>query len=86
MRYTAKYAKKTMFPIWLNLVKGREATSYNDVGAYQMDYAACYGGVGVQRISSSNGGVRTIVGRMTPREFAYFVWNMESSLRSNENV
>ena len=35
----------------------RVATSYNDVGAWQLNYAQCYGGYQIQEIVTSTGGI-----------------------------
>ena len=79
-QYTGKYAKETMFPKWLGLVGGRAATSWDNVGGYTCDYNPIYGGVQIERIVTTGGGTTTVTNRMTPRQFACFVWDLEKSI------
>ena len=83
MRYTYKYAAG-MFPTWLTLVKGREAKDGSDVGGYRLGTSALSGGIQIERIVNDGGGIHTLFSRMTPKEFAYFVWALESSLEEIE--
>ena len=53
----------------LVLVGKREAQAYNDLGAWVLDYAACYGGVSIREVISDGGGQHIITERMSPREF-----------------
>jgi len=48
-RYSRKDAEMA-FDRLVKAIGGRVATSYNDVGAYRLDYAGCYGGFNVERI------------------------------------
>lgn len=78
MRVTRKDAE-AQFQRLIKAIGGRVATSYNDVGAYTLDYVACYGGYGgfrVERIENSGGAVSTPFGdsRMTPTEFWHSVY------------
>lgn len=36
----------------------RVATSYDDVGAWRLDYVACYGGWNIEEICTESGGIR----------------------------
>ena len=82
MRYTFEYAKE-MFPTWLALVRGRQATSSTDVGAYRL--GSDISGLRIERIISSMGAIHVVVRGMTPKEFAFFVWNLESSLQERDH-
>ena len=49
----------------------RIATSYNDVGAWRLDYTACYGGYNIEEIDNERGGISQPMGgqRMKAGEF-----------------
>jgi hypothetical protein len=49
----------------------RLVDSWNDVGAWRLDYAACYGGFVVYEVSNDAAGISTPFGheRRTAREF-----------------
>ena len=81
MRYTFKYAKE-MFPTWLALVGGRQATSFIDVGAYRL--RSDIGGLRIERVINDAGALHVVVRGMTPKEFAYFVSAVEDSLKERE--
>lgn len=55
-----------VFRFWCIGVGGHEATSYKDVGGYQLDYSN--GGVRVEKIVSEGGGLRDISPRLSKRE------------------
>lgn len=40
----------------------REASSYNDVGAWRLDHASSYGGWNIEEITNERGGVRHPLG------------------------
>ena len=54
------------FKIWAGAVGSKVADSYNEVGAYQMDFA--YGGQRIEQIVSDGGGVRDVSPRLSKRE------------------
>ena len=84
MRYTYKYAAE-MFPTWLTLVKGREAKDGSDVGGYRLGTSALSGGIQIQRIVNEAGAVHRVLSTgLTPKQFAYMVWDLETSLRERE--
>jgi hypothetical protein len=39
----------------------RVATDYNDVGAWRLDYIACYGGWVIEEIVSESGAIRHVI-------------------------
>lgn len=69
-RYTRKDAERA-FERLIKAIGGRIATSYNDVGAYRLDWNATYGGGNIEQITSVGGGVRQPFGMMrrNAREF-----------------
>lgn len=77
MRYTRHDADVafTRLCMLLNKTPGK----WNEVGAWQLDYNATYGGYVVNEISTPGGGVRTPLGdrRMVAREFCEAVWFAE---------
>jgi hypothetical protein len=69
-RYTRKDADRC-FQRLLNATGKRRAFAYNDVGGWELDCNATYGGCTVHEISSASGGVFLPFGtsRRPPREF-----------------
>jgi len=69
-RITHKDAERS-FESLIRVIGGRVANSYNDVGAYLLDYNETYGGCVVHLVTNKAGGVRCPFGmsRMTPAEF-----------------
>lgn len=57
MPRTSRARLDAVFARLLQAIGGRLATSWDDVGAYRLDYAACYGGWTVERICNKSGGV-----------------------------
>jgi hypothetical protein len=68
-RYTRKDAELALDRL-LNAIGGRRAKSYNDVGAFRLDYAAVYGGYSIEQIDNDGGGISQPFGprRRTARE------------------
>lgn len=54
---TDKKAVEGMFKVFVKTIGGRVAESYNDEGAYRLDYVACYGGYNIEQIHNKAGGV-----------------------------
>ena len=73
-RYTRKDAERA-FERLITAIGGRIAQSYNDVGAYRLDWNATYGGGNIELITSNGGGVRQPFGaqRHSAREFVQMV-------------
>lgn len=69
-RYTRKDAERSFWQLCASLGK-RVAGSYNDVGAWTLDYNSVYGGYVVHEISTDGGGVSEPFGsqRRPAREF-----------------
>jgi hypothetical protein len=69
-KYTRKDAEAA-FDRLIKAIGGRIATSYNDVGAYRLDWNGVYGGGNIEQITSESGGVRQPFGaqRRNAREF-----------------
>ena len=74
VRYTIKEAEKC-FEMLLKVKGKRKARSYNDVGAWRLDYNPTYGGIVIEEINNSTGGVGNPMGyrRRSPRDFCDFV-------------
>lgn len=45
------------FKWFVQALGGRIATSYNDAGAYRLDYNGTYGGYNIEKISNAGGGI-----------------------------
>ena len=62
----ARITRKTVETVFARYVTealdGCVATSYNDVGAYRLDYNSVYGGYAIERISNEQGGVSMPLG------------------------
>lgn len=73
-RYTRKDAIAA-FDRLIKAIGGRVATSYNDVGAYRLDWNTVYGGGNIERISNLQGGVSQPFGgrRLKAADFCLFV-------------
>jgi hypothetical protein len=69
-RYTRKDAEAA-FTRLISAIGGRVATTYNDVGAYRLDWNGTYGGGNIELITSQSGGVSQPFGmqRRNAREF-----------------
>lgn len=72
--YTRKDAVKA-FERLVKTIGGRVATSYNDVGAYRLDWNPTYGGGNIELVCSVSGGVSQPFGpqRHNAREFCDMV-------------
>ena len=69
-RYTRKDAEKA-FDRLMRATKKDRARSYKDVGCYELDYNATYGGCVIHKIENERGGGSLPFGlhKMTPYEF-----------------
>lgn len=83
MRTTIKEVEG-VFRLWVAAINGRAAESYKDVGAYKLDYAACYGGYRVERICNEAGGVSDVTLSRAPA--AEFVAGLRIAMRSIEQM
>ncbi len=54
---------------WCDATGNRPAKSWNDVGGVRLDNNPTYGGVVIERIVTSGGGVLQVYHRMPPRQF-----------------
>lgn len=81
MRYSRKDAESAFHTLCLVLGR-RAATSWNDVGAWQLDWASEYGGYVVQEIMTDSGAVTCPLGdlRRTAREFCESVYFVRRAL------
>lgn len=61
----------TIFESWAKIVGGRIASSYKDVGGYNLDYSN--GGVKVEYIMNDSGGVSDISPRMGKTELYHWL-------------
>lgn len=61
-----------------------EAQSYNDVGAYRLDYAGEYGGYMIYEITGAHGGENGVYGhqRHSAREMYDMIWFAVEVLRT----
>jgi hypothetical protein len=73
-RYTKNDAAAA-FNRLVEMIGGRVAEKYNDVGAYRLDHAGVYGGFVIERIVNDGGGVSRPFGdmRRPAREFCYTI-------------
>ena len=73
-RYTYKDAEKC-FERLLSALGKRRARAYSDVGGWTLDYNPIHGGVIIEEIANTGGGVHHPIGegRLTPKEFCYTV-------------
>lgn len=73
-RYSRKDATAAFHRL-VHAIGGRVATSYNDVGAYRLDWNPTYGGGNIERIENAQGGVSQPWGasRMNARAFCHMV-------------
>ena len=84
MERISKKQVEGIFQAFLKTTGRREAESYNDVGAYRLDYAACYGGFNVEKIGNSSGGVGHPFG--DNRKPAREMWNaLHFAMRAHED-
>jgi len=68
MKITKKYVE-AVFERFLGNIGGRKASSYNDTGAFQLDYKPIFG-YRIEKIDNSLGGISTPFGdRKKPLEF-----------------
>lgn len=81
-RYTRKDAQAA-FERLIAALGGRVATTWNDVGAYRLDYNGIYCGYVVERVTSEGGSVTRPLGdqRRTAREFCDAVYFAGQVLR-----
>jgi hypothetical protein len=85
-RYTRKDAERALGRL-AAATGHRIAASYSDVGAWELDYAACYGGYMVHEVGNEAHGVSTPFGheRRTAREFcdavAFALYAVEQAQR-----
>lgn len=62
------------FQRWLDLIGGREAKAYNDVGGYMLDNNGTYGGVRIVQVTTPGGGEHNVTARRYKfREFVDMV-------------
>lgn len=54
---TSRKTVETVFAYFVEALSGKVAQSYNEVGAYRLDYNSVYGGYNIERICNSSGGV-----------------------------
>jgi len=80
MERTTKADIQYSFERWLGLVNGKTAQSYQDIGGYQLDNNAIYGGVRIEQIVNAHGAVHDVTRRMKPAQFCEAVYFMEQSL------
>ena len=68
---TTKKEVKAVFERFCDVNGYGVAENYNDVGKYELNYASCYGGYVIQKISNEAGGVSQPFGykRRTAGEF-----------------
>lgn len=69
-RYTRKDAESALDRL-CEATGNRRASAWNDVGGWQLDYAACYGGFVVNEVFNDGGGITQPFGstRCSAREF-----------------
>jgi hypothetical protein len=69
-RYTRKDAERC-FTRFVDAIGARKATSHSDVGGLRLDYASVYGGVNIEEISNTGGGITHPFGglRLKPADF-----------------
>lgn len=79
---TTKHEIAGVFGLWVKAVGGRVAASYNDVGGYRLDHAACYGGYRIERIETESGGVSDVFTVRLPA--GEFVTALRMAMRSLE--
>lgn len=58
---TSKKEVQAVFKNWLQEISAREATAFNDIGAYRLDYNSIYGGYCIEQIMNKNGGVAIVL-------------------------
>lgn len=87
MRTTRKQIEGT-FKVWVQLVGGHIASSYNDAGGYALDYAACYGGWRIVQMTNPQGGQQDVTSRMPATQFwealHFAIRTLEESRRTQE--
>lgn len=81
---TTKMEVIGVFRLWLAGINGREAKTYNDVGAYRLDHNAVYGGWRVERICNAQGGVSDVFNNRLSAY--YFVCALRNAVRSIEEM
>ncbi len=64
MERVTKKDVESAFGRFLTQIKGRKPEAYNDVGAYYLDYAACYGGYQIVRVVNERGALSNPFGHM----------------------
>lgn len=74
MRVSKKLIEN-QFIYWLKLNGYKKAESYNDVGAWRIDYVSCYGGYNIELIINDGGAVSHPFGgkRLKPSDFSIFL-------------
>lgn len=84
MRYTRKDAEAA-FERLCKATGHRIASSYDDIGAWELDYASEYGGYTVNEIVNDAGGVNRPLGdqRRSAREFCDAVYFAERVLETH---
>lgn len=75
MYRTSRRDAENAFERLIAAIGGRVAKSYNDVGAYSLDYNSAYGGFTVELVENQGGGVSRPFGhtRQSAREFCQSV-------------
>ena len=86
-RYTRKDAER-QFERLIKAIGGRVAKSYDDHGAYRLDWNIVYGGGGVERVSKESTGVSQpfCATRKNAREFCDAVHFAIRVLEEKENL
>ena len=76
MARVTKDEVKAVFERFVQRLGGRVATSYNDVGAYQLDHNSVYGGWVIQRVYNEHGAVESPFyhTRRSSKEFVETLW------------
>lgn len=83
MRTNKKYIE-AVFDRLLNALGKRRATSYSDVGGWQLDHNSIYGGYNIEEIASTSGGVSQPFGPMRMKA-GPFAEAMQFALRALEH-
>ena len=81
MRTTKKEVENS-FKAFIKAINGKVATSYNDVGAYDLDHNSTYGGYVIERVHNEHGGVSHPFGdtRRNASEMASTLWFAASAI------
>jgi len=81
MARTTKKQLENKFEMFIEAIGGKVAKKFSDVGAYSLDYASCYGGYNIERISSEGGAISHPFG--PNRQTASQLWDsMDIAIRA----